>query len=415
MSTAQATGVWIISALAIGAILTRPWRIPEWVWACLGAIAIVASGAVRLGDAAGAVARGLPVYAFLIGITLLAEIARREHLFDWLARWALHAGRSSQGRLFAIIFGVGIVVTVFLSNDTTAIVLTPAVFAALARTDADPMPYLYACAFVANAASFMLPISNPANLVVFGHALPAAGPWIAAFGLAAVAAIVLTYLSLRLTLRGPLALGYRDTGADVKLTRGAEIAGFAIAGAIVILLTAAGLGFNVGYAALLAALLALAASAYGDRAAPKAVARHFAWQVVPLVAGLFVIVAGLDRSGALDAARHLLAWSGAQGFVTGRLALAAIIAAACNIFNNLPVALAAGYAIQSSPVSTSLAHAAVVAVDLSPNLSITGSLATLLWLIALRREGLEVTPLQFLRLGIVTVVPALVASVLLVR
>ena len=415
MFATQAPTVWIISALAIGAILTRPWRIPEWVWACLGAAAIIASGAVRPDDAARAVGRGLPVYAFLIGITLLAEIARYERLFAWLARWALHAGRGSQPRLLGIVFGVGIVVTVFLSNDTTAIVLTPAVFAALARTDADPMPYLYACAFVANAASFVLPISNPANLVVFGRGLPPAGPWIAAFGIAAAAAIVLTFASLRVALASDLARNYRDVGADIDLTRGAKFAAVGITGAIAILLTAAGFGFNVGYAALTGAVFAIVVTTLPNRQAPAAVGRHVAWQVVPLVAGLFVIVEGLDRSGALDAARHLLLWAGSQGFVTGRFVLGAAIGAACNIFNNLPVALAAGYAIQSSPVSPPLARVAVVAVDLSPNLSVMGSLATLLWLIALRREGLEVTPLQFVRLGVLAVVPALAAAVLLVR
>ena len=73
--------------------------------------------------------------------------------------------------------------TVFFSNDATVVVLTPAVATMLARTRVSPYPYLFACAFVANAASFVLPISNPANLVLYGGALPRLGAWLAAFAL----------------------------------------------------------------------------------------------------------------------------------------------------------------------------------------------------------------------------------------
>ena len=67
----------------------------------------------------------------------------------------------------------------FLSNDATAVVLTPAVYAATrAARVKEPLPYLFICAFIANAASFVLPISNPANLVVYGGAHAAAAAWL---------------------------------------------------------------------------------------------------------------------------------------------------------------------------------------------------------------------------------------------
>ena len=108
-------------------------------------------------------------------------------------------------RLFLIVYVVGTVVTVFLSNDATAVVLTPAVYAATRAAKVEPLPYLFVCAFIANAASFVLPISNPANLVVFGSAHAAAG------GVAARCSRCLrssrsssTYLVLRLTQRRAL-------------------------------------------------------------------------------------------------------------------------------------------------------------------------------------------------------------------
>ena len=126
-------------------------------------------GADACRDALRGVGKGLDVYLFLTGMMLLAEVARETGLFDWLASLAASHARGSPDRLFRLIYAVGIVVTVFLSNDATAVVLTPAV-AAVTRACkiAQPLPYLFICALIANAASFVLPISNPANLVIYG-------------------------------------------------------------------------------------------------------------------------------------------------------------------------------------------------------------------------------------------------------
>ena len=70
--------------------------------------------------------------------------------------------------LFLLVYVTGVVITTFLSNDATAVVLTPAVYAAARTAKAEPLPLLFACALIANAASFVLPISNPANLVLYG-------------------------------------------------------------------------------------------------------------------------------------------------------------------------------------------------------------------------------------------------------
>src|SRR5437879_12331315 len=136
--------------------------------------------------------KGIDVYLFLTGMMLIAELARQEGLFDWLAALAVEHARGSPQRLFALVYAVGTIVTVFLSNDATAVVLTPAVYAATRAAGAAPLPYLFACAFIANAASFALPISNPANLVVFGERMPHLADWLRQFTLPSVAAIVLT-------------------------------------------------------------------------------------------------------------------------------------------------------------------------------------------------------------------------------
>ena len=119
--------IWTIAAIAATGVILRPFNWPEAVWAVAGATLLVALQLISPQDVLTGAAKGTYVYLFLIGMMLLAEVARAEGLFDWLAAVATSRARGSARRLFALTYGVGIVVTVFLSNDATAVVLTPAV------------------------------------------------------------------------------------------------------------------------------------------------------------------------------------------------------------------------------------------------------------------------------------------------
>ncbi|HTU70905.1 MAG TPA: SLC13 family permease [Candidatus Baltobacteraceae bacterium] len=407
--------VILISVIAIAGMIFWPRRAQEWIWAAGGAALLVLLGAISPTQALAAVMRGRDVYAFLVGIMALAELARHERLFDWLATRVLDAAGGSQRRLFTLVYLLGAGVTALLCNDTTAIVLTPAISAALVRTDADPSPYLFACAFVANAASFIFPISNPANLVVFGPHLPALHVWLADFALASLAAIIVTYFGLRLFFRADLQSAYRVRAQPAPLPAAAALSGAAIGIAALALVIAATLRLDVGITALAGAIACAAVVSLRERGVLAFVARHVAWQIVPLVAGLFVIVAALDRAGVIDLLRLFFHHAQSLGYGPGNLLSALLLTAADNVFNNLPVALASGFALQSAPVSPAIAHAALVAVDLGPNVSVTGSLATMLWLIALRREGFRVRPVVFLGIGLAITLPAMALAVLLVR
>ena len=196
---------WTIAALATAGVIVRPFNLPEAIWAVAGAVVLVVLGLISIPDALTGVAKGTDVYLFLFGMMLLAEIAREEGLFAWLAAVATSHAKGSARRLFLLTYGVGTIVTIFLSNDATAVVLTPAVAAAVHTAKAEqPLPYLLICAFIANAASFALPISNPANLVIYGSHMPPLLHWLPAYALPSVLSIAATYLVLRWTQRGAL-------------------------------------------------------------------------------------------------------------------------------------------------------------------------------------------------------------------
>lgn len=399
----------------IAGILFRPWRVPEWLWAVGGALAMLALRVCTPQAAWSAVVEGLDVYLFLIGIMLLASLAGRHEIFAWMGKAALRSSGGSRGRLFALLFGVGVVVTALLSNDTTAVVLTPAVLAVLARTDAPRMPYLYGCVFVAAAASFLLPIGNPANLVVFDGALPPLASWMDFFALSAVAAIVVTFAMLRLLLRREVHGSFLLLGDDPHLTPAGRVAAGAIGVGTGVLLVVNALGGDVGIAAIAVGIVAVAVSAALDPHGPITVARRVSWNVLPLVAGLFVVISALGGGGWLAPASRGLGTLAVLPAPLGRIAVGAAVTAAANVFNNLPVALFVRSAATGATLSPRLLHAALVAIDLGPTLLVTGSLASLLWLVTLRRAGLSVTPWQFFRLATGVAIPALLCALLLVR
>lgn len=401
--------IWIIAALTVLAILIRPKNWPEAVWPVTGATLLIVFRLLAPSDAFAAVRQGTSVYLFLAGMMLLAELARRQGLFDYLASHAVDAAKGSRTRLFLLVYLVGVVVTALLSNDATAVVLTPAVYAAVKKTGAPVLPYLLICAFVANAASFVLPISNPANLVIFGRQMPPLAEWMKTFTVPSILAIVTTYMLLRLLHRNPLRGGIDRHPVSGTLSCSGQAVGYGILLSAAALLAASAFHRDLGLATFLAAVLVFAVVLRLEPAAFVPVLRDIAWSILPLVAGLFVIVRALDRTGAITGARDGLRDLGHMAPLTGALVASFGAAVVSNIANNLPVALLAGNAIQDH-IPRLLRHALVVGIDLGPNFSITGSLATILWLIAIRREGEMVGFWQFLRLGLMITTPALLLT-----
>ena len=402
---------WAIIVPATAGVIIRPFRFPEAVWALAGAIALVLFGLLSPADALAGIAKGLDVYLFLIGMMLTAELARAEGLFDYLAAFAVEHARGSPQRLFLLIYGVGILVTVLLSNDATAIVLTPAVYAATRAAGAAPLPYLLICAFIANAASFVLPISNPANLVVFGARMPHLFEWLRLFALPSIASIVVTYIVLRLTQRRALNEETIETRVPKpELSHGGKLTALGIAAIGVVLVTASALDVQLGLPTFICGLVTAASVLALSRQSPWPVVKGISWGVLPLVAGLFVMVEALARLGAISALNAVL-HEAVVHFPRGAAWGAGLVTAlADNIANNLPVGLVAGSVAASDHLPARIVSAMLIGVDLGPNLSVTGSLATILWLVALRRERIEVTAWRFLKLGVLVMPPALIAA-----
>jgi arsenical pump membrane protein len=400
----------LIVAVIIALMLMRPWGVAEVFWVGGGASLLILLGLVPLPLAGKAVAEGTDVYLFLIGMMLLSELAREHGVFDWLSSIAVRSAHGSSARLFLLVYALGTVVTIFMSNDATAVVLTPAILTATRKAKVEALPYLFVCALIANAASFVLPISNPANLVVFRDHMPSLGAWMASFAAPSLLSIVVTYAVIRWLFRSDLRGGVDSEVDVVPLNERGKLVLSGLAFVVVILLICSAKGIDLGLPTCVAALLATAVVSLRAKANPWPLLKEISWSTLVLVAGLFVLVDGVESIGALKMTEQALSWAERLVPMQGALLTGIVVAIGNNVVNNLPLGLLAGATLHATQSHGLIADAILIGVDLGPNLSITGSLATILWLLAIRREKMQVSFWSFLKVGVIVMPVALMAS-----
>jgi Arsenical pump membrane protein len=224
-----------------------------------------------------------------------------------------------------------------------------------------------------------------------------------------VLSIVSTYALMRLVFRGQLSGGVEDhieapLSSDGKLVLG----GMGLTAAV--LLAASSMGHDLGLPTCLAAVAVTAAASIKARHHPLGLVKAISWETIALVAGLFILVDAVQSIGALQFAPAALAWAERLAAAPGALVTGFVVGVANNLINNLPLGLIAGEALKASHATRLIASSVLIGVDLGPNLSVSGSLATILWLIALRKEKLDVSYWGFLKVGVVLMPAALFAA-----
>ena len=383
-------------------VAVRPWSIADWTWPLAGAVLVVLLGAESPAAAVTAVASQWNVLLFILGLMTISAAADRSGVFAWVADVLLDRARGSRRRLFAYLFGAGAALTIVMSNDATAIVFTPVVYRAVAGRGIDALPYLYACTFAADTASFGLPFSNPANLLVLPR------PQLAAFAehlfVPMVIAVVLNLAIFTVFFRRQLRGSYHAPAAAPL--SGRMRATMVAMGAVAVAYVAA-LVFDVplGPVAFAGALLVLAVA----RITPKAASAGVGWSTFVLLAGMFVLLDAVVHEGAVAWALGALHEEARHGALSALLSATFGSALAANVFNNLPVAVISG-AVAAHGIGSPLAYALIAGVDLGPNMTTTGSLATILWLGIVRSRGFRVSPFEYLRLGVLIVPLSLVVT-----
>jgi arsenical pump membrane protein len=400
----------VLFAASLSVLLVRPWRVPDWAAALGGGLLMVAVGIWTPQQAVGQLAQSGDVMLFFVGLGVASATADRAGLFQAAARLAAAGARGSQRRLLISLFVAGSVLTAVLSNDATALLLTPVAFASATRLGLNPRPYVFACALVANAASFLLPVSNPANLVIMAHAPLNLSAFLVRLMVPSLLALCATLLGLLVVFRVELQPPFAELPmSGPALTRRTRASLIGVSGLGVLYVLASAMGWPLGRVAVTGAILLVVMDALVAGWDPWGVAREVPWSLLGLVAGLLLLVGGAEQTNLFEPlvrAIELTATLGPNG-LPGLVVGTAVLA---NLINNLPAALVAATALSNVPSGvehSNLVAAAIVGVNLGPNLTTIGSLATMLWLLLLRRRGLEVSALEYIRVGGVVTVPAL--------
>jgi len=406
--------------LAVAVI--RPRRLPEAAVAVPAAALLVGVGALSWAAARAEATRLLPVLAFLAAVLVLGWLCEEERLFAVAGARLAAASAGRPVRLLTGVFALCSVTTAVLSLDTTVVLLTPVVQETVDRERLPARPHLYACTHLANSASLLLPVSNLTNLLAFA----AAGVSLVRFGeLMAVpwlAAIAVEYLVFRRFFAADLALPANPTspshhtgssrrsahtGSDgpsaepgvpvfALATVGATLAGFAVTSFT---------GVSPAWAALGGAALLAARRLAAGRLSPRGLVTAAGLPFLAFVLGLGLIVTAVTGHGLGRVVPHLLPGGSSLPALFGVAAVAAVTA---NLVNNLPAVLALLPALAGGPAGPVLA--VLIGVNIGPNLTYAGSLATLLWRRLLRARGQDVDLGDFTRLGLLTVPAALATA-----
>ena len=376
--------------------------------ALLGTVLMVLAGVLTPEQAYRAV--DYDTLVLLLGMSLISAYLYLAGFFDWTADWVLRTAGTPRRLLLYLILTSG-VLSALLVNDTICFMLTPLVVAVVVRGRLPLLPYLLALAMSANLGSVATLVGNPQNMIIghlshlrFLHFSAALLP-VAAAGLA------IQY--------GILARGFRRELGAAALPDGREPVEFAARpldrrllgitlGVLGLVFAGFLAGFDLSWTALSGAALIMVLA----RRDTHEVLKLVDWHLLLFFAGLFVVVEGLNSTGAPDQLFARL--HGLFGRTAGAQAwnLAWFSVAGSNLFSNVPFVLVAGKWIPGFAHPALMWQVMALATTFAGNLTILGSVANII-VVESARGRLEVGFWDYAKYGIPVTILTTVTGMLI--
>jgi arsenical pump membrane protein len=387
-----------------------------------GAAALLLLGLIRPADAALTLLRDWNTFLFFLGMMGLSAMAEAAGLFDWLAVQAARLAARSAKRLFFNVFLLGTAITMIFSNDATALILTPVVYVLVTKLRLPVLPYLFACTFIADTASFLLPISNPINIIVMSHFPLPLFTFLRLLFLPCLVVIAINFgiffLLYRSQLKGTFNLD-RLPSSESAIKHPAYFRYTLCVLAIVApsYVLASAFQFPLSVVAITGALLLMGGALYWKRITLPEAGKGISWSIFGFIAGMFIVVRAIEDTGlTVKFGNLLLRLSGGGSF--GAVMVGAFGSAlGTNLINNVPMAVVMNSALGSvqhaaPAIRNGFVAATIFGCDLGPNLTTVGSLATILWLLILRERDVEISGLDYFKVGVLVTPVMLFAGAL---
>ncbi|MBV9792044.1 MAG: arsenic transporter [Chloroflexi bacterium] len=418
--------VVLVSSIFAGTlflIMVRPRGLSEAFAACGGALLMIITGSVTLPEAVMVVAHEWNVFGFFLGLMTIAAIADRAQFFDVISLAAARWARGSGVRLYLAIFAIGTLITAVLSNDATALILTPVVYTLVTRLRLKVLPFMFACTFIADTASFLLPVSNPTNILILSSFGGSLGEFLRFLFLPSLFCISVNVVIFVWLFRRDIDLCY-DPAALAPLTRSPREQRFFQFVVVCLMLIAIGyvsaslVGVPVSFVALTGGAVMLVGALIMRQLAWSRLAHDISWPIFAFVGGMFIVIRAIENVG-LTAALGRLVLGNAASSMWSVVRVTFGTAIGANMINNVPMALVMVSGLRSQvglppATQTATVYATIFGAALGPNLTTVGSLATMLWLLILRRKGLDISSREYLKLGLSVVPIMLLGGALLI-
>ncbi len=400
----------VVAIAALLGIMLRPFKLNEATFALAGAGLLLVLGLVSPVSAFNTLFQDWNTFLFFLGMMSLSALAEVAGLFDWLAIQAARLSGDSSRRLFLNTFLLGTLISTILSNDATALILTPIVYTLVTRLKLPVLPFLFACTFIADTASFILPVSNPINIIVLSKYPLDLFTFLRLLLLPSIVVISINvgvfFLLYRRQLQGTFDIkrlpSLKESIKHPSYFR--YVCAILVLVAIAYVIASA-TQIPLSLISLSGAFLLLIGALLWKQTTLKETGKQISWSIFGFIAGMFILVQAVESTGLTDVfGRLLLQLSGGNSFgavMVGTLGSAL----GTNVINNVPMAVVLNSALQATQhASTGVRYGFIAATifgcDLGPNLTTVGSLATVLWLLILRQRNLDVSGLDYFKVGI---------------
>ena len=412
----------LIGVLTLLGIMIRPFRWNEAFIAMAGAAILLIFGLISPDDAFFTLARDWNTFLFFLGMMVISALAEVAGLFDWLAARAANLAGESSARLFLNVFLLGSLISMVLSNDATALILTPIVYVLVTKLRLPVLPYLFACTFIADTASFLLPVSNPINIIILSRFPLDLWTFLRHLFLPSLVVIGINFgvffLLYRKQLKGNFEIHRLPSGDQVIKHRPYFRYTIGVLAIVAIsYLLASAFQFPLSPVALSGAVLLLVGALGWRRTSIGQIGKRISWSIFGFIAGMFIAVRAIEDTGLTTVFGNWLIHLSGKSTLGAVMVGTAGSALGTNLINNVPMAVVMISALSGlQHAAPAVQHAFVAATmfgcDLGPNLTTVGSLATVLWLLILRQRNVEVSGLDYFKVGVIVTPLMLLAGAL---